>query len=162
VVSAWIVAALIAVGGGIIFLILFAVAVAGWVKVAAAKRWPVTPGTIVSSEVIEARDSRGGWYTYPRVDYQYVVAGRVYRSNVIAFGERSLKSGTDAAKQKATETVRRYAPGRVVEVRHSPTNPADSALEIRNPSSMYALLGGVIFLFAGVFVAAVVLAVNSR
>ena len=147
-------------GAGLVFLVLMLIAVAQWIKVAAARRWPVARGTVLESRVSESRDSDGGWDYRPVITYEYPVGQQVYTGNLLAFGSRSLSEGGVAGEKKAHETVARYPVGSNVEVRYHPKRPAQSVLEVRSAITKWLVILGVIFLFMGILVAAVVLIVN--
>ena len=151
---------IILAGAGLVFLMLLLIAAAQWIKVAGARRWPVARGTVLESRVDESRDSDGGWDYRSVVTYQYQVDQQVYTSNLLAFGSRSLSEGGVAGEKRAHETVAKYPVGGHVEVRYHPKRPAQSVLEIRSAITKWLVILGVIFLFMGILVAAIVLIVN--
>jgi hypothetical protein len=153
--------AIIAGAGILLFAILMLVAIAGWMKAAAARRWPTAPGRVIESRVEDVRRSDGGHVVYARIAYEYSAGRRAYRSNVVTFGQQQLKSGTDAARRKAEAIVAHYALGSTIVVRHHPRDPADAVLEPSAPNANFAVFGATIFLFAGFFTAALVLLVNA-
>jgi hypothetical protein len=153
--------AILAAGGVLLFTILMLVAIAGWMKAAAARRWPAAPGRVVESRVEDVRRSDGAHVTYARVVYEYAVGGRAYRSESVTFGQRQVRSGTDAARRKAEAIVARYPLGSAVAVRYRPNEPSDAVLEPSAPNAKLAVLGAAIFLFAGFLAAALVLLVNA-
>ena len=144
----------------LLFLVLLLVAVAQWIKVASARRWPLARGTVLESRVSESRDIDGGWDYKAMVTYRYQVGQQVYTSNMLALGSRSLTEGGVAGEKKAHETVARYPEGSLVQVRYHPLRPAQSVLEIRSAIAKWLVILAVIFLFMGMLVAAVVLIVN--
>jgi hypothetical protein len=152
---------IIAGGGILLFAILMLVAIAAWMKAAAARRWPTVPGRVIESRVEDVRRSDGGHIVYARIAYEYALGARVYRSNVVTFGQQQLKSGTEAARRKAEAIVARYPLGSTIVVRHRPSDPADAVLEPSAPNAKFAVLGATIFLLAGFLAAALVLLVNA-
>jgi len=143
-----------------IFLVLILIAVVQWIKVVSARRWPVVPGTVLESYVLDSRDSHGRRYYRPMITYEYQVAGQRYTNNQLAFGSRSLSEGGAAVQTRAYETVAQYTVGGPVKVHHHPRNPARSVLEIRSVMAKWLVLAGLIFWFAGTIAAGVVLIIN--
>lgn len=152
---------IILAGAFLIFLLMALIAAAQWRKVAAARRWPVAHGTILESRVAESTDGDGGLDYRAVITYQYQVGGQGYTNNLLAFGSRSLTEGGVAGERKAHATVARYPVGGHVEVHYHPERPEQSVLEIRSVVATLLVVVGVIFLFAGMFVAAVVLIANT-
>lgn len=144
-------------GAGLVFLALMLTAVAQWIKVAGARRWPVARGTVLESRVCESSDSDGGPFYRPVITYEYRVGRQVYTGDLLAFGLRSLSEGGVAGERKAHETVARYPVGGDVEVRYDPKRPARCVLEVRSAITKWLVIAGVIVLLMGTFVAAVIL-----
>jgi len=155
-----IVPAIILAGAGLISSVMMLVAIAQWMRVASARRWPVVPGTVLESQVVKSRNSHGAWSCRPVVTYRYQVAAQIYQNDLLAFGARSLSQGGAAAEKRAQETVARYPVACQVEVHHHPDDPAQSVLEIRSAVSKWLVIAGIIFLCTGTFAAAVVLIVK--
>lgn len=148
-------------GAGLLFLAMLLIAVAQWIKVAAAKRWPVARGTVIESRVADAKDSDGSWDYRPVITYQYRVGGQVYTNNLLAFGSRVLTEGGRSGEKKALITVARYPVGCQVDIHYHPQRPDQSVLEPRSVVAKWIVLLGVGFLLIGVFVAILVLFVNA-
>lgn len=105
-------------------------------------------GTILSSDVVYesgGRYSRGG-YTYS-VSYEYSVDGHTYRSNVVHFGRRELRSYEDAQRE-----AEQYSVGQRVIVHYLPDEPTFAALEpqIRDKTFGSARLFLIILVIMGV------------
>lgn len=147
-------------GAGLVSLVLMLTAVAQWVKVAGARRWPVARGTVLESRVCESSDSDGGQYYRPVITYEYRVGRQVYTGDLLAFGLRSLSEGGVAGERKAREAVARYPAGGDVEVRYHPKRPARCVLEVRSAITKWLVILGAFFLLMGALVAAVVLIGN--
>jgi hypothetical protein len=77
-------------------------------------RWPVTPARVVSSEVVPAGEGFEA-----RIEYEYILAGRVRRGH-------AAQSATDRAA--ADSIGARYPEGREIAVGFDPGNPALSVL----------------------------------
>ena len=111
-------------------------AVAGWFvfrdrrRSRAAQAWPGTAGRILQSRV-EAKTlpgDRPSTRFAPQIAYEYVVDGRTYRSEHIAFG----KVFWSLAPQRAAAKVARYPAGAQVTVYFNPRRPEEAVLE-RDP-----------------------------
>jgi hypothetical protein len=108
-------------------------AVASWIvfrsrrKSRAARTWPSTEGRIVDSRV-EAKTlpgDRPNTRFAPRITYEYVVNGRVYQSQRIAFRETFWS----LAPQSAQASAARYPAGAHVTVYYDPEHPEETVLE---------------------------------
>jgi hypothetical protein len=94
-----------------------------------AASWPFVPGVITRSELESALDD-----TSVRIEYEYTVDGKTYRSAQFSFATMS-----NVASHKEGR-VKRYPVGRRVPVFFDPINPARAVVE-RNPSSASLWLG---------------------
>jgi hypothetical protein len=146
-------------GAGLIFLTLMLFAVAQWMKVAAARRWPVALGTVLESRVVE--EYYDGTSFIPRITYQYQVGGQIYTNDLIAFGSRNVQVGGTWGERKAHATAARYPAGSSVEVHYHPQQPAKSVLEIRSTAAVVLVIAGAFTLLMGLFFAVTVLIVNT-
>jgi len=107
----------------------------------AAQSWPVIPGVVLSSTVVEleSTDSEGrSSVSYePRVEYQYNVMGQTYTAKRIAYGATTFDD------QKASEIAARYPVGAQVYVHYNPVKVSDATLETGAVSSkLFIKLGG--------------------
>ena len=87
----------------------------------ASTKWPKAEGKILASSV-EVVD--GEYTTYePKIEYQYVVEGRSYRSNQLrsSFWSSSFKA-------RARRIAEAYRPGDPVAVFYDPTKPSRAVL----------------------------------
>jgi len=91
-------------------------------KVAQARNWPSTMGTVHMSTVEWRRGSKGGSVAYPVVQYAYQVMGRQYQG-------RKIMPGPEAGGSGAHKIVARYPMGAQVMVYYDPNNPSDALLE---------------------------------
>lgn len=108
-----------------------------------AQSWPVTPGRVLSSRVVEheSTDSEGGSsVSYePKVEYQYNVMGQTYTARRIAFGANSFDY------RKATEIASRYPVGAGVNVHYNPDKVKDATLETSAAGGkLFPILGGIL------------------
>ncbi|MBI4346687.1 MAG: DUF3592 domain-containing protein [Elusimicrobia bacterium] len=107
---------------------------------AMTRNHPQAVGRVVLSRV---RAESSGSYQRPQrvraaqVEYEYEVAGRTYRGDVIDAGG-SLWTSSPA---RAEEVRRRYPEGSVVAVYYDPADPRRAFLE-RSPASLLIVLSG--------------------
>jgi hypothetical protein len=92
-----------------------------------ALSWPATQGRIIESRVEEKclPGDRPNVRFAPRIAYEYVVDGRSYRSERVAFGEVFWS----LAPQGAAAKVARYPAGSEVTVYYDSQRPAEAVLE---------------------------------
>jgi hypothetical protein len=90
-----------------------------------SSRWPVTQGTVLDSSLETVREQRSVSYV-PHVRYRYQVEGKLYTSNVLAFGAGGVEK---RAKKEADEFLRRHASGTPVKVRYAPDEPELACIE---------------------------------
>jgi hypothetical protein len=128
---------------GVVLLILGVVAAK---RAKAAQSWPVIPGTVVNSTVVEhaSTDSEGDTsVTYePLVEYRYNVMGQVYTAKRVAFGANRFNYN------KAAEIAARYPAGAQVNVHYNPDKVKDATLET-------SVSGGKLFIIIGAVMGAV-------
>ena len=98
----------------------------------AARNWPSSPGTVLSSRVEGHRElvARGGGQTTtvwsPVVEYSFKVGQRTYHGSRIAFGPEVA-----AGRGLAEAIVARYPEGSAITVHYDPSNPAHATLETK-------------------------------
>ena len=106
-----------------------------------AKRWPITNGTVTSSEVA------GGTKYYPSITYTYTVDSVVYNSNSISNVNFSTKN-----RIVIVEFLKKYPSGSEVKVFYNASEPSDALLEPGiNKGNIMLLVFGVILLAIPVF-----------
>jgi hypothetical protein len=120
-------------------------------RVLASRGWLTVEGTVVSARV--EIDSAGQETSYqPRIEYEYVVGGRLYYSR-----RMRLAGNTNVGQRESEQIVSQHPRGTVVTVYYDPKDPTRATLK-RSFGSLapYVLiLMGVIFtgtaiaLFAG-------------
>jgi hypothetical protein len=126
-------------------------------EAAAGRRWPVTRGRIVRSEVemkwLFASATRGAAVrTYqPLVEYQYTVNGREYHSRRRRLGA-TVTTGEAIARAEAA----RFPAGAHVEVHYDPRKPGNAVLEMGvafKPRTFLIIVVffGLAFYFSGIF-----------
>ena len=125
---------------GAIFLVVGLVAAK---RAKAAQSWPVIPGTVLSSQVVEheSTDSEGSSsISYePRVEYQYIVLGQSYTARRVAFGANSFDY------KKASEIAARYPEGAQVNVHYNPDKVKEATLETSaTGGKLFTILGAVL------------------
>ncbi len=98
-----------------------------------SSEWPSTQGKVIQSEVESktksVRDSDGHGrrnvrYYSPTVEYEYAVAGQVFKSSNI-----SVDSFSSTDPNYASSTVATYPLDSTVTVYYNPANPTDSLLQ---------------------------------
>lgn len=102
-------------------------------KVSASRRWSFTPGRIITSELAtrSTATSRGSFSAYyPKVVYEYQVAGQVYQGSRIMFGQFPAHSSPDLAQRKLAQ----YPLHSTGQVFYNPANPSEAVLEQSAPS----------------------------
>jgi hypothetical protein len=135
-------------------LIVFAAAYK-YFEVRRASRWPSTPGRIVVSTT-EAREvSRGDASTgdtetrnFPKIEYQYTIAGQVHRGHRVSIGE-------DVGDTEIAETLARYPVGRAVTVYYNSNNRDQAVLERDVPAGLWKGVIIVLLVIAGLIVGGV-------
>lgn len=125
---------------------LIGVAVFKAIEIRRARRWPSVPGRITISQHATERgaasfEGEGIERTVARVEFEYVVAGKLYASRRVTMGE--IVSGDDIAPLLA-----RYPVGARVMVHYPPDDPANGVVEREAPEGM--LRGCLIALAIGV------------
>ena len=124
---------------GVIFLIVGVVAAK---RAKAAQSWPVIPGIVVNSTVVEheSTDSEGDRsVTYePLVEYSYNVMGQAFNAKRIAFGANRFNY------KQAAEIAARYPAGAQVNVHYNPDKVKDATLETSAAGGkLFTILGAV-------------------
>ncbi len=111
---------------------------------AAAARWPMTAGTIMSAAVERQGQTPRGTYYVPSVSYHYAVNGQPFVGNRIRFGFMGTQSHAAAERMIAA-----YPVGATGMLRYDPQNPQESVLEpdkITSNMLITAIAGGVLLL----------------
>jgi hypothetical protein len=110
-----------------------------------ARNWEQTNGLVMESYVRKDADMNDE----PYVRYRYKVGGKIYENDKIYLtGSIATIPG-----YRVSRLVSQAKPGSVVAVYYDPDNPAESALELRLPGWVYALLviAGVVFIVFGAY-----------
>ena len=122
-------------------------------QAAAASRWPVTTGRIVSSTVEHYRTRVGGarsgtmaTFYEPVVEYSYRVNGREYHSTQLGFGRRVVGS-EELAQAKAAQ----YPAGTEVAVHYDPDTPSNAVLDLKVAYATPLLVLTLVFFAAALF-----------
>ncbi len=112
-----------------------ALAIAGYNLV--PLRWPKTSGRILESRVEYESPSFETVAYIVHVRYTYDVDGRTYHGSRVwrTMSIHPLSAGT------ARAIAARYKPGREVEVRYNPDDPAEAVLEARIPHALWLYVG---------------------
>lgn len=120
--------------------------VRGQHKASESQAWPSVVGMIAESEVRQSRstddEGRVDVAYYPRVVYDYSVAGQSYEAHRITFG--AIKPTKQASiAQKALE---RYPVGSQVTVVYNPEKPSEAVLERAATHTQALLVIGIVCL----------------
>ncbi len=116
----------------------------------AARDWPTTPGTVLSSTLEIDSDAESTTYT-PRLSYSYTVDGAPHHASRITFAQRSMLGESWARK-----IVRDHPAGAEVTVHYDPSRPWKAALFVGVTPVAFAqpILGVALVVTAGVLVVA--------
>lgn len=117
----------------------------------AALNWPVTPATVLNTEVRKHKDYDGdsstGRTTYqPVVNYQYSIMGSLYNASRISFGDQKT------SRKKAGEIIARYPAGTQVNAHYNPEKVEEAVLETAARGSTGNLIFGILFIIVAVAV----------
>ena len=108
--------------------------------------WPTAGGVVVGGEIQRNPGSAENGDTYSaEVTYQYMVAGRHYEGNRLAFG--AMSSSTEYAQR----ILGHYPVGQKVTVHYSPADPEQAVLETGVHGGTWVCFAvGTVFVMAGV------------
>lgn len=119
-----------------------------------AKQWLTTTGKLIDS-AIEERPIRSYKVYFVKVNYEYRVNGRLYRSQRLGFSDGLV--GTNSRLEAQTKHLK-YKPGSEVRVYYNPAKLDEAVLEPEPNRGIYWLLGaGGVFLLAGLTIGSAVL-----
>ncbi|MCH2182623.1 MAG: DUF3592 domain-containing protein [Mariniblastus sp.] len=127
-------------GGGILFSI-----IGIWHLVQARQTldWPSVQGRVISSSVLtrqsprhQAGEPSRGISFYPRVKFEYAVAGTGYQGDQVSIGEVGM-----ALRASAEGVSAKYRPDQVVNVYYDPLQPGRAVLEPGAQGTTYFWLG---------------------
>ena len=119
----------------------------------ASVAWPTRPGKVLSSSVVQKRDSEGDLTHHAEVVYVFNVNNTAYSGTRIAYGDYG-SSNTSHAQ----EIVNRYPRDKNVTVHYMPNNPKECLLEVgvKGQASIFPAIGsifvitGLIFIIMGI------------
>jgi hypothetical protein len=106
-------------GGGLAWWLMRRKADAIEAEIEAARSWPTAVGAIVSSRIMQTRNTGG---VYPLVRFSYTVGGKAYESGRMLFG------GFTGTAEEARAFVAARPKGATIEVRYNPATPASAVL----------------------------------
>lgn len=119
-----------------------------------SKKWPLTTGKIIMSEVrIKVSSAGSGPHpaSYePYVLYEYYVNGKRMQSEQLAFGGR-----LQVSEKRAKQVIENYPAGRNIPVHYNPKKPAEAVLVAGNIIGVYITLA-IGFVFIGLGAAGIV------
>jgi len=106
-------------------------------KVVEAKRWPVTNGTVMSSEIA------GVSKYYPSITYTYTIDSVVYNSNIISNINFNTKN-----RSVVEEFLKNYPLDSEIKVHYNKLKPSDAILEPGTNTGHILLLAFGVFILA--------------
>ncbi len=120
--------------------------VVGAFRADASENWPSTPGTIKTTEIKYIHNDPNYWSV--TINYQYLVAGCVFNSDVYSFGDHLHFYDEVDAK----EFIAKFPISSQVTIYYNPRNPSISTMQKGELSySKIALVLGTISFFIGIF-----------
>ena len=91
--------------------------------------WPTSPGKVLSSSVVQKRNSDGDLYYHAEVVYEFKVNNTTYSGKRIAYGINHKHYGSSNPSE-AQEIVNRYPQDKNVTVHYMPNNPKVCVIEV--------------------------------
>ena len=127
----------------------FYLGIRGLNRAKASVAWPTRPGKVLSSSVVQKRDSEGDLTHHAEVVYVFNVNNTAYRGNRIAYGDYGTTNPSHAQ-----EIVNRYPQDKGVTVSYMPNNPKECLLEVgvKGQANIMPAIGS-IFAIIGLIVA---------
>ena len=107
---------------------LYAVQFRQGLRADASKKWPTSPGTVVSSALEQSPDNKRRYRAAVR--YRYRVGGKDYQSNRVFWG------GNEGRQNHMASVVTSYPAGAKMPVYYNPQNPAEAVIDpVQNTGS---------------------------
>lgn len=95
------------------------------IRAKATVAWPTSPGKVLSSSVVEKRDSEGDLFYHAEVVYEFNVNNTTFSGKRISYGDYGTSNPSHAQ-----EIVNRYPQDTNVTVSYMPNNPKECLLEV--------------------------------
>jgi len=113
----------------------------------ASRSWPTTVGTVTTSRICEVAHGDEDVAYSPRIEYEYVVRGRHYSSDHVAFEQPVTDLGV------AQRAIARYPSGTVITVYCDPDDPRVAVLDPHPPwhDIVLSVTGGLLLLALAVW-----------
>ena len=121
-----------------------------------AKNWPRVQCKIIKSEVAETYGERTTFY-YAEIEYDYHVKGVSYSNDEISMGGDERTSN----REYIAAICKKYPINSMKKIVYNPNNPEESYLDLSTSIPKGSMLGGIIFLIAGVFIILIFYLVRS-
>jgi hypothetical protein len=120
------------------------------IRAKASVAWPTSPGKVLSSSVVQNRDSEGDLGAYhAEVVYEFNVNNTTFSGKRIAYGDYG--SGNPSHAQ---EIVNRYPQDKNVPVSYMPNNPKECLLEVGVKGQAFCVPAiGLLFFTVGILLA---------
>jgi hypothetical protein len=148
----------IEVGVGAFFALIgicfFYLSIRDLIRAKASVDWPTSPGKVLSSSVVQKRESEGDTYYCVEVVYEFNVNNTTYSGKRISYGD-----GYHSDPSRAQEIVNRYPQDKNVTVHYMPSNPKVCLLEVVGVKGqayvtpavgLFFFTGGLIFIIVGI------------
>jgi hypothetical protein len=118
------------------------------IRAKASVAWPTSPGKVLSSSVVQERDSDGVTEYHAEVVYEFNVNNSTYSGKRISYG------GYRTCEGDAQEIVNRYPQDKNVTVHYMPNNPKECLLEVGVKGRAYIIPAvGLSFVTFGILMA---------
>ena len=121
-----------------------------WWKGAGSESWSRTSGVVREAQKVAESGTRAGWRARARVEYEYEVGGKTYRSQRLYF------RGNQLGRQELypVSVLREYRVGTKVTVYYDRSDPHEAVVQHgAAPSAIAFSLGGIAALALGAWTA---------
>ncbi len=121
-----------------------------------AKSWPRAQCKITKSEVVESY-GEGTTFYHPEIEYDYHVKGASYSNDAISIGGE----GRTSNREYVAAICKKYRTNSVKETVYNPNDPEESYLDLSTSTPKVSVLGGIMFIVAGMFILSIFYLVRS-
>ncbi|MDH5774423.1 MAG: DUF3592 domain-containing protein [Nitrospirota bacterium] len=116
-------------------------------EAAMAKSWPRVPCEIIKSEVVETY-GEGTTFYHAEIEYEYHVKGASYSNDAISMGGDERTSN----REYMAALCKKYPLNSMKKVVYNPNDPEESYLDLSTSTPKGSIVGGIIFIIAGMFI----------
>ena len=125
-------------------------------EAAMAKSWPRVQGKIMKSEV-EKTYGEGTTFYHAEIEYDYRVQGVSYSNDVISMGGDERTSN----QEYIAGLCKKYPINSMPKIVYNPNDPEESYLDLSTSTPKGSIVGGIIFIIAGMFILGIFYLVRS-